>query len=65
MQNEKCFNCKKNLSFNEIGLHKKLINRGSRKFMCITCLAQYLELSESVLEEKIVQFKESGCILFE
>lgn len=59
-----CLKCKKNLSSDEIGLHKKLINRGASEFMCIDCLAQYFNVSREMLEEKISQFKNMGCTLF-
>ena len=60
-------NCKKGgkeLSGNDIGLTKKLINRGSTEFLCINCIAEKFDCSKELLEEKIKQFKESGCTLF-
>lgn len=60
-----CFICgKENLSRNEVGLNKKLIARNIIKFHCINCLADYFEISIEVLEERIQEFKESGCTLF-
>ncbi len=61
-----CFICgKENLSHNEIGLNKKLIGRNIEKFHCIRCLADYLEITAEDLEERIQEFKDSGCTLFE
>lgn len=61
-----CLICgKENLSRNEIGLNKKLIGREIEKFHCISCLAEYLEISVEDLEERIRLFKDSGCALFE
>ena len=59
-----CLLCGKELSGNDIGLTKKLINRGSTEFLCINCIAEKFDCSKELLEEKIKQFKESGCTLF-
>ena len=59
-----CKKCGKELSGNDIGLTKKLINRGSTEFLCINCIAEKFDCSKELLEEKIKQFKESGCTLF-
>ena len=56
--------CGKELSGNDIGLTKKLINRGSTEFLCINCIAEKFDCTKELLEEKIRQFKESGCTLF-
>lgn len=60
----KCIKCGSELTGNDIGLTKKLINRGSTEFMCIDCLAKKFDCSRELLEEKIKQFKASGCTLF-
>lgn len=62
---EYCKKCGRHLTHNEIGLHKKLFNRGADSFYCIDCCAEYFEVSKELLEKKIVQFKEMGCTLFE
>lgn len=59
-----CKKCGKELSGNDIGLTKKLINRGSTEFLCINCIAEKFDCTKELLEEKIKQFKESGCTLF-
>lgn len=59
-----CMKCGKALSGNDVGLTKKLINRGSTEFMCIDCLAEKFNCSRELLEKKIEQFKASGCTLF-
>ena len=61
---ERCMKCGKELTFNEIGAHKKFINRGSREFMCRSCLAQELKVSPELIDQKIEQFKLQGCTLF-
>lgn len=59
-----CKKCGRELSGNDIGLTKKLINRGSTEFLCIDCIAEKFDCTKDLLEEKIRQFKESGCTLF-
>lgn len=59
-----CKKCGKELSGNDIGLTKKLINRGSTEFLCIDCIAEKFDCTKELLEEKIRQFKGSGCTLF-
>lgn len=59
-----CMQCGRELTGDEIGLHKKMINRGATEFLCITCLACVYHCEESLLEKKIEQFREQGCMLF-
>ncbi len=59
-----CYVCGKELAKNEIGLTKKLIDKKTNKFYCLTCLAEYLEVTEEELLAKIEEFKEEGCTLF-
>lgn len=56
--------CQRELTADEIGLHKKMINRGATEHMCITCLAAFFHCEESLLERKIEQFRAQGCLLF-
>ena len=60
-----CMCCGRELSHDEIALHKRLYNRAATKFLCISCSSQYLQVSEELLAEKITEFKKMGCILFE
>lgn len=61
-----CFICKKkDLTRNEISLNAKLIGQDVEKFHCFECLAEYLEVSVDDLFERIQEFKDSGCVLFE
>ena len=60
----KCIKCSCELTNNDIGLHKKLINRGAKEYMCINCMSQYFKIPVNVLEKKIVEFKNMGCTLF-
>lgn len=61
----KCLVCgKENLSKDEIGINKKLINKNVSQLYCMDCLAIFLDVSVADLEDKIEQFKEEGCTLF-
>ena len=60
----RCAACGRVLEPDEIALTRKIINRGASRFFCITCLAEHFQVSEDVLREKIVQFREMGCTLF-
>ena len=59
-----CKNCKKELTFNDIGAYKKFVNRGATAFLCKSCLAQKLDVPLEMMEEKIKVFKKQGCTLF-
>lgn len=59
-----CTECNRELTLTEIGLHKKMINRGARRFMCVDCLAAYTGLSKEMLLEKAEYFRKMGCVLF-
>ncbi len=61
-----CVACgKENLSKNAVGINKKLLGTNIENFYCIDCLAVYLDVTVDELLEKIEEFKEEGCKLFE
>lgn len=59
-----CMQCGSRLSYNEIGAHKKFVNRGSREFLCMQCLAKKLDVTVEDINRKIEEFKLQGCTLF-
>ncbi len=61
---DKCIKCQRELTRDEIGLFKKLVNRGAQKFMCLSCMSEYFEVSEEALLKKIEQYRAMGCTLF-
>jgi hypothetical protein len=64
MQN-KCIICGADLTPDDIGASKKLINRGMDKdFLCVPCLAQKYGVSVELIREKIEYWREGGCMLF-
>lgn len=60
----KCVKCGRELVNDDIGLTKKLINRGSTEFYCMDCLADMFSCSTELLQKKIEQFRKQGCSLF-
>lgn len=61
-----CISCgKKELSKNEVGINKKLIDESVVNYYCIDCLAEYLGVSVQDIIDKIEEFKDEGCKLFE
>jgi hypothetical protein len=65
VENKTCYVCgKENLSKNELGLNKKLLDKNIRRFYCLDCLADYLDVDSEILLEKVEEFKEQGCTLF-
>ncbi|TAL39057.1 MAG: hypothetical protein EPN93_03000 [Spirochaetes bacterium] len=65
MEKKNCYVCgKQDLSKNEIGLIKKLIDKDAKRYYCIDCLSEFLEVDTEFLLAKVEEFKEQGCILF-
>ena len=65
MSREKfCRECGNLLSKDEVGLTKKLLDMKAKDFFCFSCLAEYLEVEEEFLREKVEEFKNEGCTLF-
>lgn len=61
-----CVICGKNdLEKDAIGINKKLLGTSITNFYCIECLADYLGCTVDELLDKIEEFKEEGCKLFE
>ena len=52
------------MSAYEIALTRKLINRGTKTFLCKACLAKLYKLSEADLDNMAAYFKRLGCTLF-
>lgn len=61
-----CVACgKPALSRDEIGINKKLLGERVEHFYCLDCLAEYLEVTPQDILDKIEEFKEEGCTLFD
>ncbi len=65
MEKKNCYVCgKEDLSKNEIGLTKKLLDKNAKHYYCLDCLADYLEVDAVFLIAKIEEFRLQGCTLF-
>lgn len=63
---KECLACGvKPLDKDTIAINKKLLGKNIKKFYCINCLADYLGCTVEDLLEKIEEFKEEGCSLFD
>ncbi len=61
-----CVSCgKEALERDEIGINKKLLGEQVKAFYCMDCLADYLGVSVEDILDKIEEFKDQGCKLFE
>jgi biotin operon repressor len=60
----KCCLCEAQPDKNSIGLTKKLLDKNSKRFYCLDCLANYLDVTTEELLAKVDEFKEQGCPLF-
>lgn len=59
-----CIKCNRQLTHDEVAIHRKLINRNATGFFCKNCLALYLNCSVEAINERIRYFKAMGCSLF-
>ena len=65
MKNVKCKSCEKaGLTKDEIGINKKMFGEKIKDFYCLSCLAEYLEVSEEDLTVRIEEYKANGCNAF-
>ena len=59
-----CQKCGARLTRDDIGLHKKLVNRGAVTFFCKTCLAKEFHITEEACDMMIERLRKNGCSLF-
>lgn len=60
----KCIRCGALLTADDIGCHRKMVNRAAEEFMCIPCLAKHFGATESRVRELIEEYRAYGCTLF-
>ena len=60
----KCLKCGCELSFDDVGIYRKLINRGVDRCMCMKCLSREINVTVEELRERAEYFKSIGCTLF-
>ena len=56
--------CGRRLLSDEIAIYRRLIYRDAEEYLCKTCLAQKMKVSEQEIDRKIEHFKKIGCTLF-
>ena len=62
----KCVACgTENMDKNTLGLNKKLLGTGIKNYFCMDCLADYLDVTVEELLDKVEEFKDEGCKLFD
>ena len=59
-----CIVCGNNVEKISKALCQKLIDKKTKKWMCLSCLANYLDTDEEELLQKAQEFKDEGCTLF-
>lgn len=66
MKQYTCKSCyKASLTTDEIGLCIKLLGDVGDDYLCIDCLAAYLDCTIENLHDKVEEFKDEGCELFQ
>lgn len=59
-----CAACGRELTGDEQGISRKLINRGTTRLYCLDCLGEMFRLRREQLQELIDHFRAAGCMLF-
>ena len=66
MNKVKCVACgRTDLDKDTIGINKKLLGKDVSTYYCMDCLADYLGCEVQDILDKIEEFKEEGCHLFD
>lgn len=60
-----CTKCGAPLSRDEIGLHRKIVDRCAEEYFCLSCMAAYFKVTEDDLRELIERYRDAGCLLFQ
>jgi hypothetical protein len=61
---KKCCLCENAIDKISKGLNKKLLGKKTKHIYCLSCLAEYLEVTVDELLAKVEEFREQGCTLF-
>lgn len=59
-----CAHCGRELTRDETGISRKLINRATQVFYCLDCLSVEYSTDRQTLEDMIERFRRAGCTLF-
>ena len=62
----RCLACGRTIENKDIiAINRKLLGENVAKFYCLDCFAEYLGTTVEELIDKIEEFKEEGCKLFQ
>ena len=59
-----CVNCHVRLTRDDIGLHRKLINRNATAYLCKKCLGEKFSMTMEECDTLIAYFRADGCHMF-
>ncbi len=59
-----CMKCGRDLTADEVGIYKRLVNRGATTYLCKACLSAHFGCTQTQIDEKIEHFRAMGCTLF-
>ncbi len=60
----RCIGCGRPLDADDIGAHRKFVDKMAEEFLCIPCIAAEMKCTEDFLIEKIEFLRKKGCKLF-
>ena len=61
---QQCKKCGATLQDDDISIYRKLCDRDAKRFLCRACIAAHFHCELAVIERKIRECKENGCVLF-
>ncbi len=59
-----CCGCRAALTSDEVAITRRLINRGTTRFYCRSCLAEAFGLTTEDVDRAISYYRRIGCTLF-
>lgn len=65
IDSDHCMKCGAELCQLDKALHRKMVSRGAKEFMCKSCLAAHFNITCENLDELAAYYKREGCALFD
>ena len=65
MEKRNCDNCGARLNKDTRALNQKLFGKETEVYLCLDCMAEELDTTVEELLQKIEDFKDEGCVLFQ
>ena len=61
-----CKDCGSEITDKDVlGCNRKMLGKKTKNYYCLKCMAKEYEVKPDFLLEKIQEWKEQGCVLFE